>query len=72
MIGSRMIMEASALDVELAALRERVTRLEEQVRALTAAALPPPDRQDDGGAAGRTPGDRLRSPRPEEAPAGAR
>jgi hypothetical protein len=37
MIGGRVIMEASAIDAELLALKKRVGDLEEQVRALTAA-----------------------------------
>ncbi|HEX4813595.1 MAG TPA: hypothetical protein VFV66_12675 [Nonomuraea sp.] len=39
MIGGRMVMEASAVDLELMALKKRVNDLEEQVRTLTAANL---------------------------------
>ncbi|MFG1946164.1 hypothetical protein [Nonomuraea sp. NPDC048826] len=39
MIGGRMLMESSALDAELLALKKRVDELDEQVRALTAAGL---------------------------------
>ncbi|WP_180903843.1 hypothetical protein [Nonomuraea indica] len=39
MATGRMIMEAPALDLELVALKKRVTALEEQVRTLTAANL---------------------------------
>ncbi|MFI7707530.1 hypothetical protein [Nonomuraea sp. NPDC049480] len=39
MIGGRMVMEASAVDLELLALKKRVNDLEEQVRTLTAANL---------------------------------
>ncbi|TMR88898.1 hypothetical protein [Nonomuraea basaltis] len=39
MFGGRMIMEASALEMELLALKRRVDGLEEQVRTLTAANL---------------------------------
>ncbi|HEX4815015.1 MAG TPA: hypothetical protein VFV66_19920 [Nonomuraea sp.] len=39
MVGGRMLMEASAVDVELLALKKRVSELEEQVRMLNAANL---------------------------------
>lgn len=39
MATGRMIMESPALDLELVALKKRVTALEEQVRTLTAANL---------------------------------
>ncbi|WP_188195185.1 hypothetical protein [Nonomuraea sp. SYSU D8015] len=39
MIGGRMLMESPALDVELMALKRRVTELEEQIRMLNAANL---------------------------------
>ncbi|MEV1248712.1 hypothetical protein ACIBO2_56830 [Nonomuraea sp. NPDC050022] len=39
MIGGRMVMESSALDVELLSLKRRVEKLEELVRTLTAANL---------------------------------
>ncbi|MFD1542726.1 hypothetical protein [Nonomuraea guangzhouensis] len=39
MIGGRMIMESSALDSELLSLKQRVDKLEELVRTLTAANL---------------------------------
>ncbi|MGN9844467.1 hypothetical protein ACTMTI_40705 [Nonomuraea sp. H19] len=39
MVGGRMVMEASVLDAEMAALKKRVSLLEEQVRTLNAANL---------------------------------
>ncbi len=39
MIGGRQIMESAAHDVELLALKKRISALEEQVRTLTAANL---------------------------------
>ncbi|QYC42481.1 hypothetical protein Nocox_24390 [Nonomuraea coxensis DSM 45129] len=39
MVGGRMLMEAPALDLELLALRKRLSELEEQVRTLSAANL---------------------------------
>ncbi|MFG1688217.1 hypothetical protein ACGFNP_49300 [Nonomuraea sp. NPDC049269] len=39
MIGGRMIMESSVLEVELLSLKRRVDKLEELVRTLTAANL---------------------------------
>ncbi|MED7923898.1 hypothetical protein SMD20_06630 [Nonomuraea sp. LP-02] len=39
MVGGRMLMEAPALDVELLAVRKRLSELEEQVRTLSAANL---------------------------------
>jgi hypothetical protein len=39
MIGRRMIMESSVIDVELLSLKRRVDKLEELVRTLTAANL---------------------------------
>ncbi|WP_431933202.1 hypothetical protein [Nonomuraea jabiensis] len=39
MMGGRRLMESSALDAELVALKKRVSDLEEQVRSLTAANL---------------------------------
>ncbi|MEU4514409.1 hypothetical protein AB0G05_33330 [Nonomuraea wenchangensis] len=39
MVGGRMLMEAPALDVELLAVKKRLSELEEQVRTLSAANL---------------------------------
>ncbi|MET7332299.1 hypothetical protein [Nonomuraea sp. NPDC005650] len=39
MMGGRRLMESSALDAELVALKQRVSDLEEQVCSLTAANL---------------------------------
>ncbi|MCK2215881.1 hypothetical protein MF672_019070 [Actinomadura sp. ATCC 31491] len=39
MVGGRMLMESPALDVELLAVKKRLSELEEQVRTLNAANL---------------------------------
>ncbi|MER7368800.1 hypothetical protein ACI2LC_18925 [Nonomuraea wenchangensis] len=39
MVGGRMLMDTPALDVELLAVKKRLSELEEQVRTLSAANL---------------------------------